>query len=216
LYSTSVVQLLRPLLEFEGLQSAGIDEVIWQNAQTGVFLYDERYRAHFRCRHQPVLQMFSLLHLCDVIVRFYPGKVDGASMDGPEVLQFGMEVLSQSSAGFPIATTLLELLRRTAIDCSVPLPKSKNIAEPKGPFRAPKSTYRADDFIDACTRPSYVQPIADIQATFDSNFSADWNSQSHSRGFKDPGVGARRLRRSDTEERAAQKLMQISSLLNTT
>src|SRR5258706_383682 len=44
LYSNSVVQLLRPLLEYEGLASAGIDEIIWQHAQTGVFLLDQHYR----------------------------------------------------------------------------------------------------------------------------------------------------------------------------
>lgn len=172
-------------------------------------MLDQHYRTQYTCRYQPVFQMFAILHFCDVIARFFPEKVNSSSKDGAEAIQFGMEVLMQSYAGFPIAGTFQELLRRTALNCSVPLPK--NWAELMTPTRLPMPKYRADDFIDACTRLSYSQPIADIEIRFEPQFSANWDIQSPSQGFKDYG---QTLRRSDAEERAAQHLMQISKLLN--
>lgn len=212
LYSNSVVQLLRPLLELDNLNPAGLDEVIWKHAQTGLFLLDQHYRTQYTCRYQLVLQMFAVLHLCDVIARFFPGKVDSSTKDGPEAIQFGLEALTQSFDGFPIAGTLQELLKHTAIECSVPLPS--NLADLMMPQRSLRLKYRIDDFIDACTRPSYLPPNAEIQARFESNFSADWHAQSPSQGFREPDPGSRSLRRSDAEQRAAQNLMQISNLLN--
>jgi hypothetical protein len=67
------------------------------------------------CRYQPVLQMFSVLHFCDFIVRFTPNKIDAGYKDGSKAVRFGMEVLVQSRAGFPVAGTLQELLKRTAL-----------------------------------------------------------------------------------------------------
>jgi len=176
----------------------------------GLFLLDQHYRTQYTCRYQPVFQMFAILHLCDVIARFFPGKADDNTKDGQEAIQFGMEVLMQSYAGFPIAGTFQELLRRTAINCSVPLPK--NLIEIMTPSRQSRPKYRADDFIDACTRPSYSQPIIDIEMRLEPQFTSNWDLQSPSQGFGD--LGRKTLRRSDDEERAAQHLIQISKVLN--
>ncbi len=213
LYSNSVIQLLRPLLEFKGLPLNGIDQAIWNHAQTGLLLLDRYYRTHFTCRYQPVLQMFAVLHLCHVVARFFPGRIDAESKDGPAAVQFGIEVLMQSRAGFPVAGTLQELLRRTANEYSVRL--SSNTNDPMGASHYPGPIFRTDDFIDACTRPSYMQPISEIHAKFHSNFSIDWVAESLYFGFKESLFGDRSLRISDSEERAAQNLMQISNLLNT-
>ncbi len=116
----------------------------------------------------------------------------------------------QSYAGFPVAGTFQELLKRTALACSVPLPK--NWVDLVTPSRPPRPIYRADDFIDACTRLSYSQPIADIEARLELSFSINWQAQSPSQGFAE--YSEKSLRRSDDDEQAAQRLMQISKLLN--
>jgi len=154
--------------------------------------------------------MFAILHLCDIIARFFPGKVNASTKDGPEAIKFGMEGLMQSYAGFPIAGTFQELLKRTALACSVPLPS--NWIDLMTPSRSPRPIYRADDFIDACTRLSYSQPVVDIETRLEPNFSVNWDVQSPSLGFTE--YGKRRLRRTDDEEQAAQHLMLISKLLN--
>ena len=48
-----------------------------------------------------VLQIFAILHLSNVVTRFFPDKVNSTSKGGPEAMQFGMEALTQSRAGVP-------------------------------------------------------------------------------------------------------------------
>jgi hypothetical protein len=75
--------------------------------------------------------------------------------------------------------------------------------------------YRVDDLIDACTRPSYTQPVTYIHSKYLPSLSADWVIDGPSFGFLEPIPGARRLRIPSAEERGAQSLMQIRNLLNT-
>lgn len=155
--------------------------------------------------------MFSLLHLSDLVARFFPGGVEGRSKDGPEAIQFGIEALMQSRTGFPVAGPLQEMLRRTAKECSIRFPLDELIAVPI-PL---KSIYRIDDLIDACTRPSYIQPTNEIHTRYLPSISADWVGEGAALGFLDPGSEAKRLRIPSAEERGAQSLMQIRNLLNT-
>jgi hypothetical protein len=157
--------------------------------------------------------MFSILHLTDIVARFFPGGVEGGSKDGPEAIQFGMEALTQSRAGFAVAGPLQELLRKTAQECSMRLPT--NAADIMAAPAPPRAIYRIDDLIDACTRPSYTQPINEIHSRYLPSLSADWVAEGAALGFLEPGSGARKLRIPSAEERGAQSLMQIRNLLNT-
>jgi len=206
------LQLLRPLLDLEGFPSPLIEEVIWNHAQQGLFLLDEHYRTHYTCRYQPVLQMFGILHLTDVIAHFFSANVDGPSKDGPAVIQLGLEVLMESQSGFPVAGPLQEMLRRTANKYSDRPKSRKELARSS---RNNHQVYNINDLIDACTRPSYVQPVAEIHHRYHPSFSADWASEGASIGLLEPISGARRFRGPSAEERGAQSLMQIRNLLNT-
>ncbi|KAH8656216.1 hypothetical protein BGZ60DRAFT_385086 [Tricladium varicosporioides] len=212
LYYSAVVQLLRPLLDFDGFPTALVEDVIWNHAQQGLHLLDDHYRTQYTCRYQPVLQMFAVLHLTDLIARFFPGGKDGGK-DGPEAIQLGMDILMQSRAGFPVAGPLQEMLRRTAQQCSIRLPR--NLGDTLTPSPPPKQIYRMDDLIDACTRPTYCQPVEDIHVRYLPSFSADWSSEGASFGFLGSISGGSKLRVQSTEERGAQSLMQIHNLLNT-
>jgi len=211
LYSNTVVHLLRPLLDLEGFPSPLVEEIIWTHAQQGLFLLDEHYRTQYTCRYQPVLQMFSILHISDLVARFFPGGVEGGSKDGPEAIQFGTEALIQSRTGFPVAGPLQEMLRKTAKECSIRFPMNEIMAVPK----LPRGIYRIDDLIDACTRPSYIQPVNEIHSRYLPSISVDWVAEGAVLGFIEPGSGARRLRVPSEDERGAQSLMQIRNLLNT-
>jgi hypothetical protein len=157
--------------------------------------------------------MFAVLHLADTIARFFPGGIEGGSKDGPDAIQFGMEALMQSRAGFPVADPLQEMLRRTTNECSIRLPK--NLADVAALARPPKAVYRTDDFIDACTRPTYTQPVNEIQLRYLPSLSADWVAEAASFGLLESGSRARGLRVPSAEERGAQRLMEIRNLLNT-
>ena len=182
-----------------------MEEIVWKTAQEGLFLLDEHYRTQYTCRYQSVLQMFAVLHLTDVICRFFPHSIDGLSKDGSTAVQLGMEVLMQSFHGFPVAGPFQEMLRRTAKECFIPFPNA---------IRVPKERFGLDDFIDACTRPSYVQPAREIHNRYLPSFSVDWASDGGPYGFHEPAPG-RKLRGASAEERGAQSLMQIRNLLNT-
>jgi hypothetical protein len=158
--------------------------------------------------------MFAILHLSDVVARFFPGGMEKGAKDGPEAIQFGMEALMQSRSGFPVAGPLQEMLRRTANDCSIRLPR--NLSEIMPPPRSSQQMYRLDDLVDACTRPTYSQPVKEIHRRYISSFSVEWASEGSSFGFLASASGSTRLKVPSAEERGAQSLMQIHNLLNTT
>jgi hypothetical protein len=158
--------------------------------------------------------MFAVLHLTDVIARFFPGGIEGGSKDGPEAIQFGMEVLTQSRSGFPVAGPLQEMLRKSANECAIRLPK--NLMDLMTIPRPPKNLYKMDDLIDACTRPNYVQPVDEIRLRYLPSFAADWTIDASSFGFLELNSSDRGgMRIPSAEERGAQSLMQIRNLLNT-
>jgi len=186
---------------------------VWSQAQQGLFLADQHYHTQYTSRYQPVLQIFTLMHLCDVVARFFPDKVDSSSKDGSEAVQFIMKVLSQSHASYPITGIFEELLRKSVSQCSLRL--SSDVNELLA--RSAKLGYKMDDFIDACTRPTYLQPVDEIHMNFSDSFIMDWVSEAPSLGFQERDIGASRLRITNSEEeKGAQSLMQIRNLLNTT
>ncbi|RDL38889.1 uncharacterized protein BP5553_03229 [Venustampulla echinocandica] len=211
LYSNAVVQLLRPLLDLGGFPTSMVEEVIWNHAQQGLYLFDEHYRTQYTCRYQPVLQMFAVLHLTDVIARFFPGGKEGGSKDGPEAIHFGMDALMESLPGFQVAGPLQEMLKQTASECSIRL--SPDLDEIMSP-RQSQRIYRMDDIIDACSRPRYVQPIKDIQARYAPNFSAGWATEGPSFGFVESISFFSGSNVQSGEEKGTQGLMQIHNLLN--
>ena len=158
--------------------------------------------------------MFSILHLSDVVARFFPGGVEGGSKDGPGAVQFGTEALMQSRNGFPVAGPLQEMLRRTAIECSIRLPR--NMGDMVAGSKVSKHIYRTDDLIDACTRPTYTQPVGEIHMRYLPSFSTEWPALAASLGFVEPVSSAKRSSVPSAAERGAQSLMHIRNLLNTT
>jgi len=211
LYSTSVILLLGPLLSLPGFPSAMIEQIVWTNAQEGLFLLDKHYRGRYSCRYQGVLQMFEIIQLCDTIFRYFPIKVDTTAMDGRDAVMFGMEALSDSRAGFPISGPLQAMLRRSAL---------KTVGRHLGrlddvlPVQSGLE-YSMDDFIDTYTRPTYQQPVADIRHKYEVAFIENWKSQAPALSYRPSGAEVRwhRFARSE-EERGAQYLMQIRNLLN--
>lgn len=210
MYETSVIQLLRPLLDIEGFPSQMIEDRILTHAKNGLSLLDGQCHSKYTCRYQCVLQMFSILHLADVIARFFPGGSEGNF--GPDAIQLGMTALSHSKFVFPVARPLHELLRKTAVKLSIRLPAKS--AEPDNIQQSAQKVYSMDDFVGACTRLSYSQPIHEIRQRYSKSLSADWVAYGPSFGFLQPAAGTRSLRIPTAEERGAQSLMQISNLLN--
>ena len=157
--------------------------------------------------------MLAALQLTDIIARFFPEGAQGrSSKDGPEAIQFCMELLMESRIGFPVAGPLQEMLRRSAIEYAILLPR--NLTELMLSPVPPQRVYGMDDFLGACTRPTYIQPVFEAHSRYSPSFSSDWLIEGPACGFRESTTGARRLKFPSAEERGAQSLMQIRNLLN--
>lgn len=189
-------------------------DVIWDYTQHALYLLDEQYRRQFTCRYQPVFQIFGILHLCDIIGKFFPTRISQGSKNGPEAVQFGLEALMHSRESFPIGGPLQDLLRRSAIEQSILLPSNVDtlMASPNSPGRV----YRLDEYIDACTQPSYAQPVFDISRKYDAeSFASEWPTRGPALGFVRRNLEDQQKRdQRSAEERNAQNAMEIRSLLN--
>ncbi|EPE31271.1 hypothetical protein GLAREA_12574 [Glarea lozoyensis ATCC 20868] len=207
LYASSVTHLLRPLLELPGFSNSSVRAVLWHHAQRGLHVLDEKYKTAYTCRYQPVLQMFSVLHLTGVIAQHFPGGVsgvgtEGSGTDGPEAIHLGIEALGQSRNGFPVAGPFQEMLRRTAAQENL-------LIMPPSP--ALKRIYRIDDFLDACTRPTYLQPFAEIHTRFHPSLKSQWVAEAATFRFIDSILSATN-RVPSAEERGAQSLLDMSGM----
>lgn len=206
------MQLLRPPIDFEGIPSRLVEDVVYTHAQHALFL-ERHYCSNYTCRFQPVLQMFAILNTCHLIARFFPTKStnDSAIKDGTAAVALGLETLQESYVGFSAAGVLQELLRRSAVGYTVRVPQSRILAPP----RIACSTYSYDDFVDFCTRPNYLQPLWVARERFDKEFVQGWYSQGPKFGFKEPRPGQLNSREPQSEsDRGAQVLMQIRNQPN--
>ncbi|PQE11433.1 hypothetical protein CJF30_00011453 [Rutstroemia sp. NJR-2017a BBW] len=172
LYHTAVVQLLRPLLDLEGFSISLVDHIVWRHAQYGLFLLHKHYHSLEFCQYLSVTQMFAILHLTDVIARFFPNVSGNHGIDGPTAVQLAIKILAKSRFNFPIAGTFIELIYKTAKDIITPLPNDlEELFRRSHPNR---SKFLLDDTIDACTRTTYTQPVHNIQRRFSPTISSDW------------------------------------------
>lgn len=209
-----MVQLLRPLLQYDGFPSYLIEQTIWNHTQQGLALLGEHYKPTFTCQRQPVLQMFSVLHLTDIIARFFPGGIEGRYKSGPEAIKLALEVLEESKESFPVAGPFKEMVVRTAKACTIRTSlKQPEVDVPPMPRH---KAYQLEDFVDAFTRPSYVQPIEEIRQRYLPSMSNDWLAYGSDFGFFGRDVtstmqGSMTL---SEEETGAENLMRIRSLLN--
>jgi hypothetical protein len=208
LYSTAVIQLLRPLLTLKDFPPRVVEAKIWAHAQQGLALLDQHYRKHWNCQYQPVLQMFAVLHLADVIARFFPKCAAYGSKSGPEAIESAIQVLAQSP-GLPVAHLLQEMLRKTARDCAIQVPR--NVTSIIFLPTRNKQSYHLGDFINACTRPTYLQPVSEIQQRFLPSFSADWAARGRHLGFVETVFSASEFRELSAEENGAQNLIRMRS-----
>jgi hypothetical protein len=198
-------------MSLDGFPISTIRETIWKHTQSALYLLDECYRAQYTCRFQTVLQMFAVLHFADVVAKYFPGRVEGYDKDGPSAIRFGLESLAQSRESFPVADVLLEMLRKTARESGINLDGNQFHEKHRQPSLR---SYQLDDMVDACTRPSYVQPSDEMHIKYSSTFCADWKADAATFGFREPTLSVRKLGPTSTKEGDSHNLMQVRNYLN--
>lgn len=161
--------------------------------------------------------MFCVLHLTDVVARFFPGGIEGRYKSGPEVIKIASEVLEDSLLGFPVAGLFKEMIERTAKACTIRI----TLGQPDVEYRYARKVYQLQNFLDAFTRPTYIQPVEEVRGRFLSSLSAEWLVHGPSFGL---GSSEQAVNSATTgpifpaeEASAAENLMRmrVTNLLNT-
>ncbi|QSZ31836.1 hypothetical protein DSL72_001405 [Monilinia vaccinii-corymbosi] len=211
LYATTAVQILRPMLD---LGESLIDPLVWQHAQDGLNLIDDRYRFQYTCRYQPVSQIFALLHLTEVLVSSFPDVDKEFGKDGVASIKLATDILSKSQSSFPVARVCMAMLQETTRKSLVPLP---NELDDLFRRRHRRSRFLLDDAINACANPTYLQPVEAIKKRFSPDLPSKWMVHA-SFGLPRIPYGAQMSRQPvqlSEEERGARDLLRILNLRNT-
>lgn len=188
-----------------------VEEEIWRHAQMGLDLLDRHYRAHWTCRYQPMQQLFSVLHLSEIMARFFAGRTDQNSKNGLEAVQLAMDVFRGSQGSFPISTQFQDVLYRIASECSFDVPPDWKSQTPS-PNNA---LHNIDHTIEACGNASFLQPANDVLVKYQSTFERDWATEAPAFNFRvASGIAPRRRKTLDSDELAAENLMSIRNLVH--
>ena len=191
-----MVQHFNPLLHcglFSHDDHVELVRIVVFHARSSIELLAHARRL-YSARFSIPLMSFCLVHVCDALVRFSP-KDPPAS----DTVEFCLEVLQQTSAGFALCGPLQSLFCQTAEECGVPL--SDEMRALMGSF----DHYVMDDILDACTRLSYTQPLDQILLRVDPEIAKDWPQEWHRQ------VVATQARR---DSNSSGRYMQIGNLLN--
>jgi hypothetical protein len=197
--------VFRPLLDLDGFkEQSNFKGIVLRHAKEGLNLMD-RYRSFHGCRFQSMSQMFCMLHLCDVVMRFCNEQ------ESVDVVRFGLQVLSESRQSFPVAALLQFLFHREAVECKIQLPSDVDELVNQS-WQLTTTPFSLDEALDACSRPSYTQPVVEILAKLSSSFVEEWVVEWERGGYGNVGIGRRGSTNQMQSERDTQ--MQIRSILN--
>lgn len=125
------------------------------------------YRLHFTYQFQSPLQLFSTVHICDTSIRFNresPSTADSTA----DTVRFCLESLQEAKFGYAIAGPLQQMFCISMAEYQVPIPD--DLVED---IRA-SSECEPEHLLDACTRPTYKQPLKQILPNLDQNLGVDF------------------------------------------
>lgn len=197
-YHTALVQHVSPLLHcglFSPDDHAELVRIVVFHARSSVELLAHARRLYSARFFMPLLT-FCLVHVCDGLVRFSPQEPPAS-----DTVEFCLEVLQQTSAGFALCGPLQSLFCQTAEECDVQL--SDEMRAIMGSF----DHYVMDDILDTCTRLSYTQPLDQILPRIDPEIAKDWPGEWQRQVVAAFGQGRR-------GSSSSGRYMQIGSLLN--
>ena len=148
------------------------------------------------------LQIFCMVHLCDTVVRY-----DGHGNITPRMVDFCLTSLQEAKIGYPVAGPLQKMFRLSLAEYSIPIPNELErmigVSARIGP----------EELLDACTRPTYRQPIAQIlpnvEADLGQDFINGWQRIAEDRSVELPSG-----ERSRSGSYGRGKRVEIGSLLN--
>jgi hypothetical protein len=172
-----------------------------------------RYRELFTNRYQPPFHSFSLVHLCDLLIRY------GDRSKIQDVIQFCLETLSEALPGFPIIGPLQAMFCESVLLCGYKLPA--NVEQMMG-GRSWQSFSR-EEKLDCCERLTYLQPNDMLAERLDqdigSNFEEEWKAFIESHGSDDATEAYASGSAHDSDEQhtstdGSKRQMDINAVMN--
>lgn len=122
-----------------------------------------------------------------------------------EAARFCLESLEEAKVGYPLAGPLQRMFRLALDDYNVLLPDELER------MCGPSSKYGPEELLNACTRPSYQQPIVQLLPNLDKGLAQDfmdeWQKLCEERPQQNRPV--------EFSGQEKQMSMQITSVLNT-
>ena len=196
-YHTALLQLFQPLLHLDKHYRVSHDHLqglVVKHAKTGLALLIQ-YRTSYSFRYLSPMLLFCIVHICDAIVRY---------TSNTEIARFCLESLEEAKTGYPLAGPLQKMFRLALDGYGISLPDELER------LCGPSSRYGPEELLDACTRPSYQQPIIQLLPNLEpqlaQDFMDEWQKLCDERPQQNqPGEASEPIRQSS---------MQINNLLN--
>ena len=200
-YYAAVINIFNPLLCLPDTprETFGvIKDILLRHAHRGMDLLAQ-YRDVYGASYQSPLQLFCLVHICDAIVSH-----DSHGSSTAEVIRFCIEDLQDAKAGYPLAGPLQRMFANSVAESNVALPSDLER------LVGPSYHYQLDDLLNACNRPSYKLPVAQLRPNMSPTLAQDFMEEWHKASDEQQRVDLK----SASSSGAASRSMHINELLN--
>lgn len=198
------MQLLQPLLHLDHFDQESYRHLLCfvvNHAKTGIELLVQ-YTSIFSNFYLSPLQLFCLVNLSDALVRY--GELGDATV---RTVEFCFSSLEEAKIGYPLAGALQKMFRQSLTEYRIPVSDELERMIGASMHLGP------EDLLDACTRPTYRQPFAQIipmmEADAGQGFMDGWQHIAEGRAAELPLEGS-----PGSESSGKGKRIEIGSLLN--
>lgn len=198
------MQLLQPLLHLDHLDQESYRHLLGfvvNHAKTGIELLVQ-YTSIFSNFYLSPLQLFCLVNLSDALVRY--GELGDATV---RTVEFCLSSLEEAKIGYPLAGALQKMFRQSLTEYRIP------VSDELERMIGASMRLGPEDLLDACTRPTYRQPFAQIipmmEADAGQGFMDRWQHIAEGRAAELPLEGS-----PGSDSSGKGKRIEIGSLLN--
>lgn len=198
------MQLLQPLLHLDHLDQESYRHLLCfvvDRAKIGIELLIQ-YTSIFSNFYLSPLQLFCLVNLSDALVRY--GDLGDATL---RTVEFCLSSLEEAKIGYPLAGALQKMFRQSLTEYKIP------VSDELERMIGASLRLGPEELLDACTRPTYRQPFAQIipmmEADAAQGFMDRWQHIAEGRAAGLPLEGS-----PGSESSGKGKRIEIGSLLN--
>ena len=175
--------------------------MVVDHAKLGMELLSQ-YKRIYSYFYLSPLQLFYLVSLSDAVVRY-----DGNGETTPRTVELCLTSLQEAKVGYPVAGSLQQMFRHSLSEYQIPVSDALERMIGASAHLGP------EELLNACTRPTYKQPISQLMPALDADlgyaFLSRWQHLAESRSPELPLSES-----SGSGGNGKGKRVKIASLLN--